>query len=109
MTVSVKLDGSGNGTVKIGPATSREIWYPANVHVVANTGQVTKEASCIIYVGQTVNPNGFRDGTLSGSTGDSTDRVNADQIKAGEYIYAVWSGGDAGVQATMVVTGEKDI
>jgi hypothetical protein len=109
VTANVTLNGSGNGTAKIGPISSREVWHPANVHVSANIGQVTKEAQCIVYIGQTVGANNFRDGTLSGSSGDTTDAVKNDELQQGEYIFAVWSGGDANVQATMVVTGEKDI
>jgi hypothetical protein len=108
-SAAVTLDSSGNGTAKVGPISAREIWYPANVHVAANIGNVTNEAQCIVYMGETVNPNNFRDGTLSGSSGDSTDALNADEIKIGQYIWAVWSNGDAGAQATMAVTGEKDI
>lgn len=106
---SCTLDSSGNGTAQVGPQSAREIWHPENVHVSANTGSVTNEAQCIVYAGQTVEPNNFRDGTLSGSSGDTTDAVNADEIKIGEHIFAVWKNGDAGVQATMIVTGEKDI
>jgi hypothetical protein len=106
---SVTLDGSGNGVAKVGPQSAREIWHPENVHVAANTGNVTNEASCLVYVGDAVGPNNFRDGTLSGSSGDTTDAVNADEINQGEYVFAVWSGGDVGVMATMIVTGEKDI
>jgi hypothetical protein len=106
---SVILNGSGNGTAKIGPATAREVWHPANVHVSANVGNVTNEAACIVYVGDAVGPNNFRDGTLSGSSGDTTDAVNADEIGPGQYIFAVWSGGDPGARGTMVITGTKDI
>lgn len=108
-TNSVILDGSGNGQAKVGPISSREIWYPSNVHVFANAGSVTNEASCLVYVGTSVGPNTFRDGTLSGSSGDSTDAVNADEVKVGEYIFAVWSGGDPGAKATINVTGQKEI
>lgn len=105
----VKLDGSGNGIAKIGPLTAREIWYPSKVHVNANTGSVVNEAQCVIYVGTTVGPNNFRDGTLSGSSGDSSDAVDSDEIRQGEYIFAVWIGGDANVTATLSVTGEKEV
>jgi len=109
VSASVTLDGSGNGTAKVGPASAREIWYPGNVHVAANIGDVTNEAQCIVYMGETVNPNNFRDGTLSGSSGDTTDALNSDEVKSGQYIWAVWMNGDAGAQATMSVTGDKDI
>lgn len=108
-TNTVKLDGSGNGTTKVGPISGREIWYPSNVHVSVNPGQVTNEAQCLIYVGTGVGSNTFRDGTLSGSSGDSSDAVNADEIKVGEYVWAVWIGGDSGQIATLVVTGDKEI
>lgn len=108
-TATVTLDGSGNGLAKIGPLSARETWYPANVHVSVNPGNVTNEAQCLVYVGQTVGPNQFRDGTLSGSSGDSSDAISADEITVGNYVLAQWIGGDAGQVATMNVTGEKDV
>lgn len=68
-SASVTLNGSGNGMAKIGPISSREVWSPDKAHVSANIGLVTNEASCQIYVGQQVNANSFRDGTLSGRRG----------------------------------------
>jgi hypothetical protein len=108
ITVSVALDGSGNGTAKIGPQTAREVWKPANVHVSVQI-PVVNEAQCKIYVGSSVNAQSFRDGTLSGSTGDTSDAVSADIIESSSFIWAVWTGGDANRQATMNVTGIKDI
>jgi hypothetical protein len=106
-TASVVLNASGNGTAKVGPLSAREKWSPNGAHVSCATN--TKEAQCAIYAGTSVYPNTFRDATLSGSTGDSTDRVSNDQIGCGEYIFAVWSGGDANTRATLNVTGEKTI
>lgn len=106
---STTLDASGNGTAKVGPISAREIWYPSNAHVSANIGTVTNEAQCIVYVGNTVGAGQFRDGTLSGSSGDATGKISADIIKQNEYVFAVWSGGDPGATATLVVTGYKDV
>lgn len=106
-TASVILNASGNGTAKIGPLSAREIWSPDNAHVQCATN--VKEAQCSIYAGTGVYANTFRDATLSGSTGDSTDRISSDQIKCGSYVFAVWTGGDAGTRATLNVTGEKTI
>lgn len=108
-SIAVHLDGSGNGTAKIGPVSARETWYPANAHVSANIGNVTNEARCIVYVGDGVNANNFRDGTLSGSSGDTTDAISNDIIKIGHYVFAVWSSGDPGVLATLTVTGEREV
>lgn len=107
-SASVALDGSGNGSIRLGPISAREVWNPQSAHVQV-TGPVTNEAVCTIYVGNTATQGNFRDASQSGSTGDSTDRVSADTVKCGEYIWAVWSGGDANRQATLVVTGSKTI
>lgn len=109
-SASVVLDGSGNGTAKVGPQSAREIWHPKNVSVntVQAAGTITDEAQCVILVGD-VNTRRQRDATQSGSTGDATDKVNADTVKCGEFVWAVWTGGDAGVTAIVTVTGEKDV
>lgn len=106
-TAITTLNGSGNGTAKVGPLTARERWSPQNVHVSVSTN--TNEAQCSIYVGDSPTQSNFRDQTLSGSTGDSSDRVNADVIGCGYYVFAVWTGGDPGSQAIMTVTGTKVI
>jgi hypothetical protein len=108
-TATVVLDGSGNGTAKIGPLNAREVWSPANVHVSANIGSVTNEAACIVYLGPSATAPYFRDGTLSGSSGDVTDACNADVVNVGDFIWASWVGGDAGVTATLTVTGSKSV
>jgi hypothetical protein len=102
------LNASGNATVSLGPISAREQWSPQNVHVQVS-GPVTNEASCNIYVGNTPTQDNFRDATQSGSTGDSSDRVNADTVLCGHHIWAVWTGGDPGHQASLMVTGSKTV
>lgn len=106
-SATVKLDGSGNGTAKVGPISARETWSPANVHVSASTN--AKEAQCLIYVGDSAIQRNFVDSTFSGSSGDSSDRVNATRVRVGQYVWAVWAGGDVGAVATLVVTGTKEL
>lgn len=108
-TATVTLDlVLGNGIAQLGPLSARETWYPDNVHVSANP-QPVNDAQCQIFVGDTVGPNNFRDGTFAGSSGDSTDRCNADVIKSGHFVFAQWTSGDLGVQAYLTVTGEKEV
>lgn len=106
-TVSVALDGSGAGTARLAPASSNETWLPTLASVKCSSA--TNEAQCLIYVGAKVSDDSFVDGTFSGSSGDATDKVTGYQIgrTRDPYIFAVWSGGDAGAQATLVVTGTK--
>lgn len=106
-SVQVRLDGSGNGTAKLGPITAMETWHPENVHVNAQTA--VNEATCSVYAGPDVSVATFRDATFSGSTGDSTDKCNADVISKGSYIFAVWAGGDANTMATLNITGSRDV
>lgn len=106
---AVFLDGSGNGTVQLFPDGSHEKWMPTGASVKCSSSVL--EASCKIYIGNQVNDHNFVDGTLSGSTGDSTDRVSGYVIgrTSDPYIFAVWSGGDVGAQATLSITGTKTI
>lgn len=103
----ITLNGSGAGTAKLGPLSSRETWYPDNVHVAVATNVL--EASCRVYVGPDTTQSNFRDESPMGSTGDSTGAASADVIKTGFYVWAVWTGGDANAQATLTVTGRKVI
>lgn len=105
-SATITLDAFGNGTAKVGPRSAREIWSPDNVHVSANANAVN-ESQCKIYVGDLPIQSNYRDGTVSGSTGDSSDRVNASVVKCGQYVYAVWANGDANVTATLNVTGTR--
>lgn len=101
---------AGGGTAKVGPKSAREIWHPDNVSVnVSFTGTApVNEAVCVIQVGD-ANTRRLRDTTFTGSSGDSTDRVNADVIRCGEFVWAVWTGGDTGQTAVVTVTGRKDV
>lgn len=104
----VKLDGSGNGTLRMRPLGGQETWLPSVVSVKASSA--TAEAQCRIYVGPSATDQWFVDGTLSGSTGDSTDRVDGMSVDThGSYLWAVWTGGDASATATMIVSGSRQV
>lgn len=107
-TAYVTLDGSGNGTAKVGPLSARETWYPQNIAVKANSNAVN-ESQCNVFVGADTSQDNYRDGTVNGSAGDSTDKCNGDAVKCGQYVWAVWSGGDANAVAYMVITGTKEV
>jgi hypothetical protein len=106
-SATVRLDGAGNGTVKLGPAGSAETWAPAVASFSVSTNVL--EAQCKVYVGDVVTQANFVDGSLSGSTGDATGRVGAYVLTQGQYVWAVWTGGDPGAVATLVVGGMKQV
>lgn len=107
----VILNASGNGTAKLGPINAREHWFPETIAVKTNQApaSIVKEAQCKVYIGfDTSDPN-FIDGTLSGSTGDSTPNASGHIIDSGEFVFAVWTAGDSGAQARVNVIGTKQI
>jgi hypothetical protein len=107
----VTLNGAGAGTAQIGPINQRETWSPAVVSVktVQAPGMVVNEAQCRIFCGADASDPNYVDGTLSGSTGDSTSNVAGQTIRCGEYVFAIWTGGDAGVQGRVNVTGTRQL
>lgn len=106
-TAPIKLNGAGAGTARVGPLSAREVWYPDNAAVSVDTH--VKEAECSVYAGESASQSYFRDKADQGSSGDSTGAISADTLKNGQYIWAVWTGGDANATATLTVTGMKDV
>jgi hypothetical protein len=106
VVASVVLDGSGNGTVQVGPRGTNEVWQPQSAAVSAATN--TSEAQCRIYAGNTISAGSLVDGTTFGSSGDSTTNF-ASQVWLGQSIWAQWTGGDPGATATLVVTGTRQV
>jgi hypothetical protein len=106
-SASVVLDGSGNGTARVGPTGHGQTWHPAVASVRVNTN--TLEAQVAIYVGSSATSDNFADATYTGSSGNSSDSVSATEVRLGSYVWAVWTGGDPGSQATLTVTGSQDI
>jgi hypothetical protein len=101
----VTLDGSGNGTASTGPQSPGEQWTGLTAHVSAATN--TSEAICSIYSGAEAGPGYFGDATTWGSTGDGTSNLN--DVRVGGAVFAVWTGGDPGAQATLAVTGTRRV
>lgn len=99
------LDGDGNGTAWTGPLSPGEVWDNLTVSVSVATN--TDEAQCLIYGGAAPTPGYFWDGTLFGSTGNST--ANTGTVRVGGNVFAVWTGGDHYAKATMVITGTRQV
>lgn len=107
-TAIITLNGSGAGTAKLGPLSQREApWTVKSASVKANSNP-TNEATCQLFFGNDTTQSNFRDNTFTGSSGDASDKV-AGRLQMNQYVFAVWAGGDAGVQATLTVVVEKSI
>lgn len=110
-SATIKLNGSGAGTARVGPLSAREVWHPqiVTVSAVVPGSSITNEAVCSIYIGDVTIQRNLIEGTFTGSSGDSSDRISASTVKVGAYIWAMWSGGDANAIATVRVTGTKEV
>lgn len=96
----------GDGTASAGPTGTREVWSPEVVSVSVATN--VAEATCLVYAGSQPIQSCFVDGTTWGSTGDSTSNFTS-QVYPGQQVFAVWSGGDDGQVATLVIRGTRQI
>ena len=103
---SVILDSSGNGTARIGPNAHGVVWYPTVASVKVSTA--VKSPTALIFAGSSATSDAFVDGTYTGEQ-NSTDSINGNVLRLGSYVFAVWTGGDVGAQATVSVVGTKDI
>jgi hypothetical protein len=97
---SVVLNAAGNGSVKLGPRSSRITWNVTAASVRASSNVL--EPTAILYqnsIGSQIA------GTYTGSN-DSTD---LDITVRNGFILCVWSGGDAGARATLYLQGSQHI
>lgn len=100
-SASVVLDGSGGGTVRLGPSNASQQWVPSNAACSVTSN--TSEPVFVLYNGSPSNANRIG-GTYTGSN-DNTD-VNGVTMYPGSVLTGVWSGGDAGATATLTIQGQ---
>jgi len=101
---SVTLDGSGNGTVRIGPANQFQTWVVSTISTVVSSN--ANEPVFKAYRGNTPDQSAFIDGTFTGSS-DSTNVSLT--LYPGMKITGVWKGGDPGATATMTLIGDNQV
>lgn len=102
-SVTVELDGAGNGTCDpLGPSSYGETWTLSGVSLQASTNAA--EAIGSVYL------NGSLIGTTTwASTGDTGVASSLVQVMTGQMITATWSGGDPGAVGTMTVLGTRTV
>jgi PDZ domain-containing secreted protein len=95
---TVTLDITGTGQTMIGP-NKDEAWQVEGVYVYASLDD--KEATAITYVGPDLDHLTLIDGTLTGSTGDATEKIGT--VTYPDKVWTTWENGHAGALATMKV------
>lgn len=101
---NAKIDGTGKGTVQLGPKTRGDRWQ-LSVAAIRIPGAILIP-QCFLYMGATPTDDNLVDATYSGAQNSST-RVTAFPLTLGYYIFAVWIGADVGATATLSIYGNK--
>lgn len=100
---SVKLDGSGNGQVSLGPPSGAT--WRLRLANVSTTG-TANQPQCFLYRGSTSGPLEQVDSTYLGNSA-SSGKVAGAPFFAGQVLWAKWTGGDANATATLQVYGQQ--
>lgn len=110
-SVSVVLDGSGNGTARLSPSGTRYSgyqWHPQMCYVSVSTRVLEARATTYVSYGiQSATPSDAIGSTFTGSSGDTC--TMSQRVKPGDWVTTKWTGGDAGAIATMRLTGQVTI
>jgi hypothetical protein len=105
VSVSVVLDGSGNGTVQAGPQVAGVSWQPAAAGVLVSPVSTTVVSLFKLYLGQ-AQPQNFLGGSY---TGDNNSAGLAVTLYPGQVITGTWTGGNPGATATLTLSGTQTI
>jgi hypothetical protein len=104
--VTITLNGSGNGTAQITPPGPRTApnWSVTNVFVSVATN--TLESTAQLYVSRGIKSATAFDARGQTATGSSGDQYAVGfNLRPGDWLTVVWTGGDAGARATMTIKG----
>jgi hypothetical protein len=105
---NVELDGSGNGTIQLGPSHPGESWAPVSTSINCTGPQPAGVATCFIYAGAQVAPGTFVDSTYN-VLGAASSLISGQTLYPGQYIWAVFTGGNPGQTASLVIAGTRNV
>jgi hypothetical protein len=106
--VQITLDGTGAGVARLGPRAHGQTWRPTVASIKMTGPTPAGQATCFLYAGGAATDANFLDSTYDVAN-DSTDRLSGQVLDLGQYVFAVWSGGNPGATATLTVNGTKVI
>lgn len=99
------IASNGTATLQVGPAGLGTVWFPASA-VVSTTSGITDTSTVQVFVG----PSGIPT-TLQGTAypgGAATIALAIPSMSPGLYVLAIWTGGHAGDQCSLNVTGTQN-
>lgn len=104
-SAQVVLNGSGNGSVGIGPLYAAQTWYPNMISIRVSSN--ANEPTFNYYWGKTAGQANQLGGTFVGS--NNQDSLSGRVLHPGDSWLCVWTGGDAGATASVTLTGEMEV
>lgn len=105
-SAQVVLNGSGNGSVTLGPQVPGQTWFPSGTSVQVNPTSTTVVSQFKLYNGA-AQPANFLGGTYTGD--NNSDGLADCTLYCGQFMTGVWAGGNPGATATLVVSGTMSI
>lgn len=102
---SVTLDVSGNGNASIGPQNmpGTQSWHITGVILKTSRKGLAPVPSCEVYL-DTIDPSNLQGVTYDGSFNQGACDITMIQ---GQRLIGVWTGGQLGDLATIVVSGTR--
>ena len=103
-------NGSGNGTISLGPSSPGSVWFPLSTTIfMAGSFPVVSGSNTpivSIYTGGLVSPDNLVDATYQ-VLGASSSMISGQTLYPGQYIFAVWAFGNPNAQITLNVYGTR--
>ena len=100
-----KISAAGAATLSVGPSGSGNVWYPASCTILTTSG-VNDLSTCSIYLGPAGIPVTLQATLYPGGTGTASLAIPS--MTPGQYIIAVWSGGNSGDVCSINIVGTMD-
>lgn len=102
---SATVDSTGAATAQAGPQGWGVRWYPQQVTIATETG-ANDASTCTIYLGS-VTPWQIVGQSYAG--GGDTVGLAVPEMQPGDFLIAVWAGGNPGDWATMTAIGDQEV
>lgn len=103
---TVTLDGSGAGTVELGPDAARgpATWRVDGVILQTDRPGQAPVPRAVVYLDDASDPANAQGLSYDGSFAQGRSDIT---LTRGQRLVCVWSGGQSGDRASMTLTGEK--
>lgn len=100
------VNGSGAATVTVGPTGLGTRWYPKKGDINTTSG-ANDASTCQVFIGPATVATDTLGAGQSYAGGGDTFGLAGEMLQPGEFVTAVWTGGNPGDTATLRVTGNQ--